>query len=166
MHESPRGAPLWAGPRRCAQDSTPRLTGPGSQDTPPLGPRTDHPSGLARADALRAHVVTLRLPRPGLSGSGPTRLTPARPRAHLHSMYSHLLHFGLDKSPSLVCAARPAARLCANDHWWRVSLILSRHGAAQWALGSDFRARCKVGLGNKQRPMDDLSLCALGPILI
>jgi hypothetical protein len=85
-----------------------RLTGPGSQATPPLGPRTDHPSGLARAGALRARVVTLRLPRPGLSGSGSTLLTPAHPRAHLHSMCSHLLHFGLNKSPSLVCATRPA----------------------------------------------------------
>ena len=34
------------------------------------------------------------------------------------------------------------------------------------ALGSDFRARCEMGLEIKQRPMDDLGLCALGLILI
>ena len=45
-------------------------------------------------------------------------------------------------------------------------LFLSRHGAARRALGSDFRARCEMGLEIKQRPMDDLGLCALGPILI
>ena len=38
------------------------------------------------------------------------------------------------------------ARAKANDHWWRVTLILSRHGAARWALGSDFWARYEMGL--------------------
>jgi len=44
-------------------------------------------------------------------------------------------------------------------------LGMVRPGLAR-ALGSDFRARCEMGLEIKQRPMDDLGLCALGPILM
>ena len=52
-----------------------------AQDPDPfllLGPRTDHPSGLARAGALCARVITLRFARPGLSGPGgpPSPLSP------------------------------------------------------------------------------------------
>ena len=52
-----------------------------AQDPDPfllLGPRTDHPSGPARAGALCARVITLRFARPGLSrpGGPPSPLSP------------------------------------------------------------------------------------------
>ncbi len=56
---------------------------------PPLGPRTDNPSGLARAGALRARIGTPRLAGPRPPRTWPARLIPAHSCAHRHSMYSH-----------------------------------------------------------------------------
>ncbi len=118
-------------------------------------------SGSARAGALRARVWHITARR------AQALFAPGPPCSHLltHVLTStrciHILAL-LELTvpqPSLRCAA---SRKAVYD----VVFVLSRHGAARRALGSDFRARWDVVLVNKQSPTDCLSLCALGPILV
>ena len=108
-----------------------------AQDPDPfllLGPRTDHPSGLARAGALCARVITLRFARPGLSGPG----GPPSPLSPLSSSTCLSVLLTPSRAPLLYLSPNPPRVACLT--------VFHPLSQAQARAGANVSAQARVSL--------------------